>query len=129
MKFRNICAYTFLISIAPSIHASDYSQSYTSCMDKSEGVTVKMLNCDAAEMAQQDARLNHFYKVAKQNLTAEQSKKLLAAQRAWLTYRQNDCDVMGSLTGGTIDNINGSQCFLIKTKNRADELEILSNPL
>lgn len=128
MKFRYY-TYPFVVFVSTALHASEYSQSYTSCMDKSEGVTAKMLNCDAAEMAQQDARLNHFYKVAKQNLTAEQSKKLLAAQRAWLTYRQNDCDIMASLTGGTIDSINTSQCFLIKTKARADELEILSNPL
>lgn len=127
MKKIVVIVSTFMFSSLSQ--ASDFSKSYDSCIDKSEGITVKMLNCDAAEMAQQDARLNHFYKAARLNLTPDQSKKLLAAQRAWLTYRQNDCDILGSMTGGTMDSLNVSQCFLIKTKTRADELEVLSNPM
>ena len=38
-----------------------YTRDYFDCMDKSGGVTVEMLNCIAAEIDVQDARLNQAY--------------------------------------------------------------------
>jgi len=103
--------------------ASEYSPSYTECMDASDGITVNMLNCNAAEMAQQDARLNHFYNVVRL------SAQLLAAQRAWISFRDNDCGLLGMLTGGTMDALNGSSCFLEKTRARADDMQWLAESI
>lgn len=114
------------LSFYTAIALADYSPAYSACMDQSGGVTVYMLDCSAAELAQQDARLNHFYQVAKQDLETAQQQKLLAAQRAWITFRDNDCDLLGTLTGGTLDSLNAAGCYLEKTKIRADEIQWLA---
>ncbi|MBD9412528.1 lysozyme inhibitor LprI family protein [Stutzerimonas stutzeri] len=98
-------------------------------MDASDGITVNMLNCNAAEMAQQDARLNHFYNVARLNLDEPLSAQLLAAQWAWISFRDTDCGLLGILTGGTKDAINGSTCFLEKTGARAEDLQWLAESI
>ncbi|PKQ42164.1 hypothetical protein CXP40_07285 [Pseudomonas sp. YY-1] len=91
-------------------------------MDESGGVTVNMLNCMGSETEQQDARLNQNYKAAMQALTPAQQAQLRDAQRLWIKFRDADCALLGSLTGGTIDSVNSASCFLDMTKKRADDL-------
>ena len=99
-----------------------YSTTYTACMDESGGVTVNMLDCMGSETEQQDARLNQNYKAAMQALTQAQQTQLRDAQRLWIKFRDADCALLGSLTGGTIDSVNSASCFLDMTKKRADDL-------
>ncbi|HBN9706510.1 TPA: DUF1311 domain-containing protein, partial [Pseudomonas aeruginosa] len=47
----------------------------------------------------------------------------LDAQRLWVKFRDADCGVYYSLTGGTMDMLNGSGCELAMTKERAESLE------
>ncbi|MGK9049690.1 MULTISPECIES: lysozyme inhibitor LprI family protein [Stutzerimonas] len=127
-----ISQYLTIIAAAAAFQfsvASEYSPSYTECMDASDGITVNMLNCNAAEMAQQDARLNHFYNVVRLNLDEPLSAQLFAAQRAWISFRDNDCGLLGMLTGGTMDALNGSSCFLEKTRARADDMQWLAESI
>ena len=99
-----------------------YSPTYSTCMDESGGVTMNMLDCLGSETEQQDARLNQNYKAAMQALTPEQQTQLRDAQRLWIKFRDADCALLGSLTGGSIDRINSASCFLDMTKQRADDL-------
>jgi len=39
-----------------------YSRSYSDCMAKCEGITIKMLDCSANELRRQDAALNAAYR-------------------------------------------------------------------
>jgi len=103
-----------------------YSKTYTACMDESGGVTVNMLNCMGSETEQQDARLNQNYKAAMQALTPAQQTQLRDAQRLWIKFRDADCALLGSLTGGTIDSVNSASCFLDMTKKRAEDLAWLA---
>ncbi|MBZ5754895.1 lysozyme inhibitor LprI family protein [Pseudomonas sp. S5(2021)] len=103
-----------------------YSNTYTACMDESGGVTVNMLNCMGSETEQQDARLNQNYKAAMQALTPAQQTQLRDAQRLWIKFRDADCALLGSLTGGTIDSVNSASCFLDMTKKRAEDLAWLA---
>ena len=103
-----------------------YSTAYTACMDKSGGVTANMLDCISSELKQQDARLNKSYNAAMQALEASQQAHLRDAQRLWIKFRDTDCSLLGSLTGGTIDGLNQASCFLDMTKKRADDLTWLA---
>ncbi len=105
-----------------------YSTTYSACMDQSGGVTMNMLDCMGSETEQQDARLNQNYKAAMQALTPSQQTQLRDAQRLWIKFRDADCALLGSLTGGTIDSVNSASCFLDMTKKRADDLMRLAEP-
>lgn len=115
-------------AISLNVSAADdgYSATYTSCMDASGGVTMDMLNCMGSETEQHDARLNQNYKAAIQALDKGQQNQLRDAQRLWLKFRDADCALLGSLTGGTIDSVNRASCFLDMTKKRADDLAWLA---
>jgi uncharacterized protein YecT (DUF1311 family) len=71
----------------PEIGASEskgglYSESYSDCMEKSEGVTVNMLDCSADELRRQDAALNAAYRKLMPSLPPLQQEQLREAQRA-----------------------------------------------
>lgn len=128
MKLSSLLVACMLGSLAQPALANEegYSATYTGCMDASGGVTVNMLDCTAAETALQDARLNSGYKAANKVLSSENKASLLTAQRLWLKYREANCGLYGRLTGGTIDSLNGTSCFLEMTKARADDLAWLA---
>ncbi len=119
-----------LTAISLSVSAADdgYSATYTRCMDASGGVTMNMLDCMGSETEQHDARLNQNYKAAMQALNKGQQNQLRDAQRLWLKFREADCALLGSLTGGSIDRINSASCFLDMTKQRADDIARLTEP-
>lgn len=89
---------------------------------------MNMLNCMGSETEQHDARLNQNYKAAMQALNKGQQNQLRDAQRLWIKFRDADCALLGSLTGGSIDRINSASCFLDMTKQRADDLARLAEP-
>ena len=118
-----LLAIAFLTLSAGAMAANDgYSTTYSTCMDESGGVAMNMLDCMRSETEQQDGRLNKNYKAAIQALTPAQQTQLQDAQRLWIKFRDADCTLLGSLTGGSIDRINGASCFLDMTKERADDL-------
>lgn len=114
------------LSLTASAAEDGYSVTYTTCMDESAGVTVNILNCMGSETEQQDARLNQNYKASMQALTPEKQAQLRDAQRLWIKFRDADCALLGSLTGGTIDSVNSASCLLDMTKKRADDLAWLA---
>jgi uncharacterized protein YecT (DUF1311 family) len=123
-SIRNALLASVIAALSLSANATEdgYSETYNACMDDSSGVTVNMLDCMASEIEQQDARLNQNYKAAMQVLTPAQQAQLRDAQRLWIKLRDADCGLLGSLTGGTMDSLNGNSCFLDMTKKRADDL-------
>ncbi|WPP44501.1 lysozyme inhibitor LprI family protein [Pseudomonas sp. AN-1] len=132
MKLIAHCCLPVLLSISlvtPVLAADDgYSPVFSSCMDASGGVTTNMLNCIGNETTVQDARLNQAYKAAMQAIAPEQQTQLRDAQRLWIKYRDANCGLYGSLTGGTIDRINGAGCMLEMTRERAVEIEGIDEP-
>ncbi|WP_261393412.1 lysozyme inhibitor LprI family protein [Pseudomonas aeruginosa] len=111
------------ISSASAFADDGYSVAYSACVSKAEGETSALVDCSNEELAKQDARLNKAYKTAMGVLSAENKQKLLDAQRLWVKFRDADCGVYYSLSGGTMDMLNGSGCELAMTKERAESLE------
>jgi uncharacterized protein YecT (DUF1311 family) len=123
----NIIKYFFtiaavLLAISNACAEESYSPTFNSCVKVSKGATDSLVACYGAETKLQDSRLNSNYKKAMAALAAPQKQKLLDAQRQWIKFRDADCGMYYSLTGGTIDILNGSDCELSTTKKRADDL-------
>lgn len=117
-----------LAAVAPLAQAQDKtSVAYKACMDTAN-TTVSMNECNNAEIARQDKRLNQVYKKAMAAFGPVQQGKLRDAQRAWIKYIDSNCDFYFTQTGGTMDILNGGGCRLRMTSERADELEALQAP-
>ena len=101
------------------------SAAHAACMEKSGGVTSDMQDCIATELVRQDARLNKAYKAAMTPLSAPRKKQLLAAQRAWLAFRDANCQFYADPEGGSAARLVANDCVLSATASRATELENL----
>jgi uncharacterized protein YecT (DUF1311 family) len=89
----------------PSSSASEggeslYSKTYSDCMDKSEGVTVNMLDCSADELRRHDTLFNESYRKLMASAAPPQREELKEAQRAWIKYRDTSCSLMRTVEGG-----------------------------
>jgi len=113
-----------LLLNTPPLAAADgeMTQEYLTCMDKSNGNTAGMTDCISAETARQDARLNENYKRLMSKLSAKRKNTLQTAQRAWVKFRDANCSFYFDPEGGTAALLDGRDCFLQATANRAKEL-------
>jgi uncharacterized protein YecT (DUF1311 family) len=102
----------------------DLSKEHSDCVDKAwKGTTADMLQCEGEELDRQDARLNDAYKKLTSKLSPDREKALLKAQRAWIKFREANCDYWYDPHGGTAARMNASGCLLTMTATRAKELE------
>lgn len=67
-----------------------------------------------AELAQADEELNKAYKELQSRLSAEDQKKLLAAQRSWIAFRDADCKWAYA--------IQPLDCMIERTEGRTQQL-------
>ncbi len=102
---------------------TEFTQGFSDCMDKTEGVKIELLNCIEAETKIQDARLNKGYKEVMAQLSAPRKKQLQEAQRAWVKYRDANCGFYADPDGGMMSSINSSDCLMSATASRAKEVE------
>jgi uncharacterized protein YecT (DUF1311 family) len=103
------------------------TQEYLTCLEKSNGVTVEMINCILAETRRQDARLNENYKRLISRLATERKNALVEAQRAWIKFRDANCGFYADPDGGSAARVAANECFLNATADRAKELRLLTN--
>lgn len=101
------------------------SKQYSTCMDKSGGVTSKMNACISSEIKSQDARLNKAYQSLSKSLTSTRKKQLQEVQRTWIKYRDQNCNFYVDPDGGSLARVNGGSCLMETTASRATELENL----
>jgi uncharacterized protein YecT (DUF1311 family) len=97
------------------------------CMDGAN-TTADMVTCNIKETKVQDTRLNTAYTTALAAQEGNRRQQLQDVQRLWIKYRDANCQFIGSATGGTIDQVNGTGCVLDMTQARAQELEDLVGP-
>ncbi|MBM9615498.1 DUF1311 domain-containing protein [Desulfobulbus rhabdoformis] len=120
---------TLLFAVSHGAQATGLglSQEYSRCMEKAGGVTVDMLNCIAQETKLQDQRLNRAYKRVMQEQSEGQKQALKNAQRAWIRYRDANCQFYADPDGGSLAGVMASDCLLQTTASRALELEQMRN--
>lgn len=93
-----------------------------------KATTIDIAQCLMARVPKWDARLNQAYKTAMATSENDARKTaLLKAERAWVTYRDENCGWYGSREG-TIRQIAAAQCILSMTRDRAIELENANKP-
>jgi uncharacterized protein YecT (DUF1311 family) len=127
IKGGMLIAFGLLLSTSPLAAAdNEMSQEYKACMDRSKGVTSEMLDCMSAEFTRQDARLNENYKILMAKLSAKRKEALLEAQRAWIKFRDANCNFYYDPEGGSAAHLGGNECVLNATADRATELRNLS---
>lgn len=85
--------------------------------------TPEVERCLAADLARADAELNRYYRAAVERLTRERETttlaKLRASERAWVTYRDAECDaVYDWWVKGTIRGAMALGCRIRLTKGR-----------
>jgi uncharacterized protein YecT (DUF1311 family) len=80
--------------------------------------------CAAQEFRRTDARLNTVYQKLVKTLDANRRVKLRAAQRAWLAYRDAQCDFEASASeGGSMQPLELASCKSNATKERIAQFQ------
>jgi uncharacterized protein YecT (DUF1311 family) len=110
----------------PQSSSPKYSPAYDRCLASPEGQsTIGMIQCAAAELKLQDARLNRAYQEAMTRLDQPRQRTALKkAQRAWIAYRDADCASVYDPDWGSLARIEANACVLDHTARRADALEM-----
>ena len=80
------------------------------------------VQCISDAVTVQDARLNRNYARAMAKLTPEQQDRLRAAQRAWIAFKDADCQSLQDDEWGSLSRVTANMCALDRTTERADEL-------
>jgi uncharacterized protein YecT (DUF1311 family) len=104
----------------------EFSKEFETCLDKARGVTPAMIDCISAELKRQDTLLNQNYRKLMASLQPERKKALQEAQRAWIKFRDTNCDFYYDPDGGTAARVDASECRLNATADRAKELVLLA---
>ena len=78
----------------------NYSHEFAACEDTAGGVTFDEIDCITAETRRQDALLNQRYKALIATLKPARKEALLAAQRAWISFRDLNCQFTWIRTAG-----------------------------
>lgn len=113
--------------LSTTAHSEEPPQSHAACMQGAI-TTVDMVGCITEELEREDQRLNENYQQLRSQLSDERRKQLPTAQRAWMAYKEANCDFYANPEGGTLARVEANACLLSETTNRADELETLLNP-
>jgi uncharacterized protein YecT (DUF1311 family) len=98
-----------------------------------EAISTKdMQDCMDNEWKKSDADLNRVYQEFLKKLKPEQATALKKAQRAWLTYRDAQCEADYKMSaGGTAAPLALTQCRVTLTQERTKTLKntyLNSNP-
>ena len=121
-----ICVAFFWSTLPIAAADTEMTQEYSTCLEKSNGVTVEMINCTLAETIRQDALLNENYKRLSSKLTTERKNALIEAQRNWIKFRDTNCGFYADPEGGSAARLAAHECILNATAQRAKELRLLN---
>lgn len=101
-----------------------YTPAFQTCLDSPDGQsTAGMVQCVGKELTVQDAALNAAYRDLVADMTPDQKAGLQKAQRAWIVFRDADCQSRYSPDWGSMSTITANLCVLRRTVERTIELE------
>lgn len=87
-----------------------------------ESTTVAIVQCVGGLVSEWDGRLNDAYWEAMSRMDGRRATKLRNAQRAWIAYRNANCDWYRA-GEGSIASIEANTCVYALTRDRTIELE------
>jgi uncharacterized protein YecT (DUF1311 family) len=104
------------------------------CLAKANGVTPEVGDCNEQAETAADSILNRIYGGWVEQLkrpskyeaadNAEILKRLIASERAWITYRDTSCNLESTLMlGGTGEGTVYGHCLYVRTKQRVLDLQ------
>lgn len=126
MKLKNII-FILIISMVVSVAVSAQEETAVDeCENAMDTATMNM--CAARDLEVADEKLNEVYKelVVKfeQSEAKGIKKKLVEAQRAWIMFRDAECELYAfSSSGGSIHTLQLSGCLLDETEKRTAVLQ------
>ena len=83
-----------------------------------------MNQCSAQDYARSDAELNRVYKRIMAGLDGHSQQLLKAAQRDWITFRDDECKYQNTQNeGGSIYPLVYNGCLTALTKDRIKQLK------
>ncbi|WP_229184547.1 lysozyme inhibitor LprI family protein [Bradyrhizobium oropedii] len=116
-----------LVIIAPCAHAQSDDE-MAACVDRSDGVSSRMLDCGKTEIDKWDARLNAAYQLLLHRESGAGRAKLQAEQKAWLHHHLSETRRLASDPDAGSGAFMTSQSFeLDDIAKRTRELERLGN--
>ncbi len=127
--------YTLLAALVALSLGNAAAQPSDPC--ETQSTTLEINACAERTLKAQDRELNDVYRSLLASLApsdkddptayAEAKKKLITAQRAWISYRDNDCGAKFSLHAlGTIRTAVYLGCLAERTEQRIKELRTWS---
>ncbi|MGU3577276.1 lysozyme inhibitor LprI family protein [Brucellaceae bacterium C25G] len=117
MKFFTLIALTAALISFPTFAAID-------CNQADDQAT--MNQCASDQLREADEQLNSNYKEIEKRLAGDPDAKhlLLSSQRAWIKFRDAECDFSSSSTiGGSIHPMMLASCRAQLTTDRNEQLE------
>lgn len=99
--------------------------------DPNDSSNLMMKICIATDYQKADAKLNAVYKETVSSLKKEGSEtskeilsRLVKAQKAWVTFRDAECDLQATdMLGGTGEGLVALSCLKELTEKRVEELK------
>lgn len=108
--------------LAALVLTSSVSAFASKCDDMTSTIEIRM--CLAKELEKEDKRLNVVYGKLVKKLDKVGQTKLRNAQRAWIAFRDAECEYSSDeMRGGTFEVVLLSSCHVSMTKERADQLQ------
>jgi uncharacterized protein YecT (DUF1311 family) len=88
--------------------------------------TLQINECFAKELKKADARLNRVYQQTREKLSPQDAALLQKAQRAWVAFRDAQCEAEHALLdGGTAGPAALMSCKLELTRRRVAEIKTI----
>jgi uncharacterized protein YecT (DUF1311 family) len=122
--WMGLIALAGLVVAGESVNAKEaaeptYSDAYQACLAKANSVDFEMAHCAGEERERQDKALNLVYRQLTAKLDPNRKSILVAAERAWVTFRDAQCEAEASgEAGGTLANVIRQDCLLRQTYDR-----------
>lgn len=124
---RTLIAFSLML-MAATVHAAgakDYTAQYDRCLSEAGATNnTSVLNCSSTVSASVKSEINALYgklhaRLAQQS--AQDADKLEQTQKAWLVYRNGQCDLATSYVGSPMFGY----CPMLLNIQRAEELREL----
>ena len=97
---------------------------------KTRANQLELTQCSDRQLAKSDAVLNQAYRKLLADLDDEHRALLLKSQRAWVAFRDADCDLDASTAlGGSMYGMLAADCRTAMTDTRVKDLKALRTSL